>query len=61
MMYYSGDGTQQDFKLAAQYLQESADNGDEMAQKYLGYENGKMPEYGMPLEEVLKRHWDANK
>ncbi len=57
LMYYSGEGFQQDFKKAAQYLQESAQGGYKPAQDYWGYENGTMPDYGRPLDEVLEQLW----
>ncbi len=61
LLYYTGKGTQQDFKQAGQYLQASAQAGCKPAQDFLGYEDGKMPDYGIPLEDVLKRLWETNK
>ena len=57
-LYYSGQGTKQDFKLAAQYLQTAADAGEKNAQEFLGYEEGKKPDYGMPLEDFLRLGWE---
>lgn len=59
--YYAGVGTKQDFAKAAQLLKAAADAGEPNAAQFLGYQNGKMPDYGMPLEEALKRLWNANK
>lgn len=59
--YYAGVGTKQDFAKAAQLLKAAADAGEPNAAQFLGYKNGKMPDYGMTLEELLKRHWNANK
>ena len=59
--YYMGRGTQQDFKLAGKYLMESAQAGFKPAQDFLGYKNGKEPDYGMPLEDALKHLWETRK
>jgi TPR repeat protein/Zn-dependent protease len=59
--YYAGDGTKQDFAKAAQLLKDAADAGEPNAAHFLGYQNGKMPDYGISLEELLKRYWNANK
>ena len=56
--YYAGIGTKQDFAKAAQLLKAAADADDHDAAEFLGYQNGKMPDYHMPLEEVLKRLWE---
>lgn len=61
LLYYTGQGTQQDFKLAGQYLQASAKEGYKPAQDFLGYKDENLPDYGMPLEEMLKRNWEKNK
>lgn len=57
-LYYHGAGTTQDFAKAAQYIKEAADAGDPSAAQFLGYQNGRMPDYGMPLEELLKLLWE---
>ena len=57
LLYYTGKGAHQDFKQAGQYLQASAQAGCKPAQDFLGFEDGKMPDYGMPLDEVLKQLW----
>ena len=57
LLYYQGAGTTQDFAKAAQYIKEAADAGDPSAAQFLGYQNGSMPDYGMPLEELLKLLW----
>lgn len=57
LLYYQGAGTAQDFAKAAQYIKEAADAGDPSAAQFLGYQNGSMPDYGMPLEELLKLLW----
>ena len=58
LLYYQGAGTAQDFAKAAQYIKEAADAGDPSAAQFLGYQNGRMPDYGMPLEELLKLLWE---
>ena len=58
LLYYQGAGTAQDFAKAAQYIKEAADAGDPSAAQFLGYQNGSMPDYGMPLEELLKLLWE---
>ena len=60
MLYYLGEGTKQDFKQAGRYFQEAAQEGNIPAQKFLGYENGKMPDFGEPIENVLKRLWTTH-
>jgi hypothetical protein len=59
LWYYAGLGTKQDFVKAARVLKEAADAGDAEAMQFLGYQNGKMPDYGMPLPELLERAWAA--
>ena len=61
LCYYSGVGTKQDFAKAAQFLKEAADAGEPNAARFLGYQNGKMPDYGISLEELLKRCWNAKR
>ena len=57
--YYAGLGTKQDFAKAAANLKAAADAGVAEAAEFLGYQNGRMPDYGVPLEEVLRRYWNA--
>lgn len=58
--YYTGTGTKQNFSKAAQLLKEAADEGVDMAMQFLGYQDGEMPDYGMPLEDLLERRWNEN-
>lgn len=58
--HYAGLGTEQDFKKAAGHLRAAADAGYADAMDVLGYENGRMPDYGMPIEEFLRQCWLAN-
>lgn len=55
--YWAGLGTAQDFAKAAELLKSAADAGDPSATEILGYENGVMPDYGMPLDELLAKRW----
>ncbi len=57
IMHFSGNGVNQDFVKAAEYLKKAADAGYEPAQKFLGYENGKMPDLGVSLSDALKAHF----
>ncbi len=59
--YYTGTGTKQDFAKAAANLKAAADAGEPNAAQFLGYKNGRMPDYGIPLEELLRRLWNQNK
>lgn len=43
MYYYGGPGTEQDFALAAAWLEQAADAGNKSAQNFLSYRNGKKP------------------
>lgn len=58
--HYAGLGTEQDFKKAEEALRAAADAGDLDAMDFLGCENGRMPDYGMPLEEYLRQCWLSN-
>ena len=58
--YLAGVGTAQDFAKAAEFLKSAADAGESTAAEILGYENGVMPDYGMPLEELWAKRWHAN-
>jgi Zn-dependent protease len=57
--HYVGLGTEQDFGQAAEHLRAAADAGHADAMEFLGYENGLMPDYGMPLEEFLRQRWQS--
>ena len=35
-------------------------SGVEAAQKFLGYQNGKMPDYDVPLAKLLKENFKQN-
>lgn len=59
--YYAGAGTEQDFAKAAKYLKAAADAGEPNAMQFLGYQNGVLPDYGMKLEELLRRCWNESK
>lgn len=59
-MHYSGKGVQQDFQKAAELLKSAADSGVEAAQKFLGYQNGKMPDYDVPLAKLLEENFRQN-
>ena len=48
-------------EAAAQLLKSAADAGEPYAAQFLDYQNGKMPDYGVPLEEALRRLWNENK
>ncbi|MBQ4480342.1 MAG: SEL1-like repeat protein [Victivallales bacterium] len=61
LCFYAGIGTKQDFAEAATLLKEAADTGEPNAVQFLGYQNGKMPDYGMPLEQLLRRMWNERK
>lgn len=58
--HLEGMGTAQDFGKAAEWLKAAADEEQPHAAEMLGYENGKMPDYGMPLEEWLAKRWHEN-
>ena len=60
IMHYSGQGAPQDFQKAAELLKSAADSGVEAAQKFLGYQNGKMPDYDVPLAKLLKENFKQN-
>ncbi len=60
MCYLQGVGTPQNFDKAAELLQRAADGGDEEALKFLGYENGKRPEWPVPLPQLLREFWKEN-
>lgn len=60
LMHYSGQGAPQDFQKAAELLKSAADSGVEAAQKFLGYQNGKMPDYNVPLAKLLKENFKQN-
>ena len=57
MWYWAGLGTEQDFAKAAEWLKAAAEAGAVNAAEMLGYRNGEMPDYGMPLEEWLAQRW----
>lgn len=57
MWYWAGLGTEQDFAKAAELLKSAADAGEPTAIETLGYPNGELPDYGMPLEEWLAKRW----
>lgn len=60
IMHYSGQGAPQDFQKAAELLKSAADSGVEAAQKFLGYQNGKMPDYNVPLAKLLEENFKQN-
>ncbi|MBP5545238.1 MAG: SEL1-like repeat protein [Kiritimatiellae bacterium] len=55
--YYSGEGCEQDFKKAAERIKAAADAGNVDAMEFLGYQNGKYVDCGMPLDELLRQMW----
>ncbi len=60
LCHLQGAGTPQDFDKAAECLQKAADGGNEEAQNFLGYENGKRPEWPVPLPQILRSYWKEN-
>lgn len=42
-------------------LLSAADAGEPNAMQFLGYQNGVLPDYGMKLEELLRRCWNESK
>ena len=60
IMHYSGQGAPQDFQKAAELLKSAADSGVEAAQKFLGYQNGKIPDYNVPLAKLLEENFRQN-
>lgn len=57
VLYYSGEGGKQDFKKAAEHIKAAADAGSAEAMEFLGYEDGKYVDCGIPLEELLRQRW----
>ena len=57
MLRMNGSGCLQDFAKAAQLLKSAADAGNPYARQFLGYQEGKMPDYGLSLEELLRQEW----
>lgn len=41
-------------------LKSAADSGVEAAQKFLGYQNGKIPDYNVPLAKLLEENFRQN-
>lgn len=41
-------------------LKSAADSGVEAAQNFLGYQNGKMPDYDVPLAKLLEENFRQN-
>ncbi len=59
--YYAGEGCEQDFKKAAEHIRAAADAGNKEAMKFLGYQDGKYVDCGIPLEELLRQKWMKSK
>ena len=57
MCYWLGEGCEQDFKKAAERIKAAADAGNAEAMEFLGYQDGKYVDCGMPLDELLRQMW----
>lgn len=57
LCYFTGAGTQQDFVQAGRLLEAAAGEGSEEAAQLLGWENGRKPDCGVPVEEWLAWRW----
>ena len=55
--HFNGAGTKQDFVKAARLFETAAGEGSEEAAQLLGWENGRKPDCGVPVEEWLAWRW----